>query len=706
MSEAQGPSDRRTQHVAFFGFVLQLAAFGAVLGVSLWSDSHVLAGLSRLVLIGVPIWLVLYLTSNQIRRVGVEALETEELRRAQEAGTSRAIFEFDEEALLLEQNRLKWVVRWLLPGCTVVVSLLLLIGHFALWGWSLDETFNENVLHLTEQPTLMMWFVVGVGFICFLYARYVLALASLPGWQLLRAGAVCMAGNAWACVLVWLALMASGTIEWTEPLTAYLLRVVLIVLGVEFAANFILDLYRPRVPGQVTRPSFDSRLLGMIAEPGGITKSIADAVNYQFGFQVSSTWFFQLLQRWLFPITVLAFIAVILLTGIVIVDADEQVVIERFGRPVTRATAVLSPGLYFKWPYPIDAVYRAPVKRVNGLVIGEAHEDEEHEDPRKAIVWTEVHEFVPEMMLLVASPQRYKVSAGTELATITDIGSTATESVAVSLLMVSVPIEYRIRDLAKHLYNYEDAEKLVEVVAYKYLSDYAAGVELDEFIGPRRHTSNRELKRLIQARLDELDAGIELVFVGIRGAHPPAADKVAAAFEGVVSAETQMAATVQAAQGEAQRILTSAVGSVARATALDGAIQAVNELDPQSPELVDARQRIEDLLMGNPVNGTAPVSGRAAVLIARARAKASRLVSDAAAKARVFGTQVAAYQAAPALYMQRKSLEVYEELEYVRKYLIVGDPSNVIIEYETFKEAGLDQVLSEGVEKERRRRNP
>ncbi len=701
MTKAQGPSDRRTQHVALFGFVLQLAAFSAILGVSLWSESDVLAALSRLVMIGIPIWLVLYLVLNQIRRVGVEALETEELRRAQEAGTSRAIFEFDEEALLLEHNRLKWMVGWLLPACTVVVSLLLLIGHFALWSWSLDETFDKNVLHLTEQPTLMMWFVVGVGFICFLYARYVLALASLPGWQLLRAGAVCMAGNAWACVLVWLALMASGTIEWTEPLIAYLLRVALIVLGVEFAANFILDLYRPRVPGQVPRPSFDSRLLGMIAEPGGIAKSIADAANYQFGFQVSSTWFYQLLQRWLFPITVLAFITVILLTGVVIVDADEQVVIERFGKPVTGASAVLSPGIYFKWPYPIDAVYRAPVKRINDLVIGEAHEEEEDADPRRAIVWTEAHEFVPELMLLVASPQRYKVSAGTDLSTITDIGSTATESVAVSLLMVSVPIEYRIKNLRKYLYNYEDAERLVEVVAYKYLSDYAAGVDMDEFIGPGRQAANRELKRLIQARLDQLDAGIELVFVGIRGAHPPAADKVAAAFEGVVSAETQMSATVHAAQGEAQRILTSAVGNVARATALDEAIQTVNELDPDSPELAETRQRIEDLLMGNPAKGTAPVSGRAAELIARARARASRLVSDAAAKARVFGTQVAAYQAAPALYMQRKSLEVYEELEYVRKYLIVGDPSNVIIEYETFREAGLDQVLSEGVQKGR-----
>jgi hypothetical protein len=60
--------------------------------------------------------------------------------------------------------------------------------------------------------------------------------------------------------------------------------------------------------------------------------------------------------------------------------------------------------------------------------------------------------------------------------------------------------------------------------------------------------------------------------------------------------------------------------------------------------------------------------------------------------------------AAPALYKQRKALEVYEDLDDIRKYVIVGDPSNVIVEYETSKEAGLDQVLSSGVEQERKRR--
>jgi len=43
------------------------------------------------------------------------------------------------------------------------------------------------------------------------------------------------------------------------------------------------------------------------------------------------------------------------------------------------------------------------------------------------------------------------------------------------------------------------------------------------------------------------------------------------------------------------------------------------------------------------------------------------------------------------------------EIGDIRKYLIVGDPNNVIIEYQTAQEGGLDRVLTEGLEKEKQK---
>jgi len=672
-------------------------------------------------LAGLPIWFVLFLVFKQVCRVGAEELETAELRRARAEGASETIFELEDEALLLEQNRLRWMVRWFLPTTTILVTLLLLVGHFVGWGWTLDQAFAPDGLLRTQQPHLVMWFIVGIGFLCFLYARYVVALSRIPNWRMLRAGASCMAGNALACLGLVIALMAATSVAWAEPLFAYFVRVAMIVIGIELTANFILDFYRPRTPGVVPRPSFDSRLLGLISEPGGITKSIADAVNYQFGFEVSSTWFYQLLQRWMFPITMVTIVAVLALTGVVIVDADEQVVIERFGAPTAESTRVLAPGLHFKWPYPIDVVYRAPVKRVSELIIGEAAEKDD-EDPRKAVLWTEAHDYLPELLLLVAAPKtrteaeptpvRESILVPSPVAAEPAIGArfpsrTGTASVAVNLLMVSMPIEYRVKDLSKYLYNYDEPVRVMEAVAYQYLSDYAAGIDGNALMGPSRASFNDDLKRLIQERLDALDLGVEIVFAGLRAAHPPAKEQVAASFHAVVTAETKKGAVIQAAEGEARRMLTAVAGTEERARALDEAIRAREMLQAEAgvdaDRIAEADVQVDDLLLGNPEKGIAPPPGEIGTRIANARTAASEFVTRAATMARAFSTEVAAYEAAPALYRQRKILEVYAGIGDIRKYLIVGDPKNVIIEYQTAQEGGLDRVLSEGLEKEKKK---
>jgi regulator of protease activity HflC (stomatin/prohibitin superfamily) len=338
------------------------------------------------------------------------------------------------------------------------------------------------------------------------------------------------------------------------------------------------------------------------------------------------------------------------------------------------------------------------VKRVHELVIGESTQADD-EDPHKAILWTEAHDYVPEMMLLVASPRRTELSSVPMPPAEGDGSRSASQSVAVSLVMISVPIEYRIKDVKKYLYEYSEPEKLMESVAYRFLSDYGAGIDLDELMGPGRDALNRQLKEELQKQLDEYETGIEIVFAGIRGAHPPSKDGVAEAFLRVITSETQKNATINAARGVARTILTKVAGTESRAIELDQAIRERDALqsdvksDPQA--LAEAQARVNDLLMGNPEKGIPPLSGEAAAMMARARAYASGLVAEAATKVSAFKTDVVAYQTAPQLFKQRRWMGIWSDLDSVRKYLIVGDPANVIIEYETEQAGGLDQVLTD-----------
>ena len=343
------------------------------------------------------------------------------------------------------------------------------------------------------------------------------------------------------------------------------------------------------------------------------------------------------------------------------------------------------------------------MRRVNELVIGEATEEDD-EDLDKPILWTEAHQYVPELMLLVASPpgtERRPVESRHEQeleGSLTDGG----ESVAVSLVMISVPIEYRIKDIQAYLYTYEDPLKVMEGEAYRYLSDFAASVDLDSLMGPRREAFNRDIMEHIQTRLDELGVGIEIVFAGIRGAHPPAEGKVAHAFQSVISARTNMAALTNSAEEQELRTLTSVAGTKARADELDRVIQARDALraDPEADPkaLAESERRVEALLTGDPAEQISALSGEAAALIAQAKAEAARRISEAASKVRTFSAEVAAYEAAPLLFKQRKVIGIYEELDDIRKFLITGNTDNVIIEYETREQGGLDRVLREKTE--------
>lgn len=698
MLETSDRHDRRAKHVAALGLVLQVIFCGGLWGLSYWSKSDSIAVLARLTMIGIPIWLILLLVFHQINRVQAESLETEELKRTRAAEGSEGLFNVDDESLLIEQNRLRWMVRWMLPSVTIIVSIMLLAGQFTGWRWTLDGAFAPGGVRRTEHPTLMMWFVIGIGFLNFLYARYSIALARLSQWRVIRAGATAMTANAIGCLCLAIALMATRTIEWAEPLYAYVFRAALVVLGLEFAMNFILDIYRPRVPGEIARPSFDSRLLGLVTEPGGIAKSIASAINYQFGFEVSRTWFYELLQRWLLPITVLTILVIVALSSIVVVDAEDQAVVERFGRLVHADARLLEPGIHLKAPWPIDFVRRAPVRRVDELTIGESTETDK---PERAILWTEQHDYVPELMLVVATTKEVQDKGdGNDRQSLAASGS---ESTPVSLVMVSVPIAYRIKNLHDFLYRYEDPIKLMENVAYQFLSNYAASVDIDTLMGPGRETFNRELASLIQGRLDELKAGIEITFVGVRGAHPPAKDKVAEAFESVIRAQIANSATINRAEGEAVKTLIQVAGTEARAESLDEAIKRRNALrqDPQHGvgSLAEAEQEVRDLLLGNSEKGITPPSGNAAAIIADARSAGRQRITEAANKVRSFETEVAAYTGAPDLYAVRKKLSVFENLGNIRRYLIAGDPSRVIVEWEMRQEPALDKVLLENLDK-------
>jgi len=78
---------------------------------------------------------------------------------------------------------------------------------------------------------------------------------------------------------------------------AYALCVVLALTAVETLVGLVLEIYRPRLKGQAARLLYESRLIGLFGQPGGLITTAAQALDYQFGFKVSETWIFKRLKQ-------------------------------------------------------------------------------------------------------------------------------------------------------------------------------------------------------------------------------------------------------------------------------------------------------------------------------------------------------------------------------------------------------------------------
>ncbi|HRX85891.1 MAG TPA: protease modulator HflK [Phycisphaerae bacterium] len=700
MTETTTSPDRRARVAAIIGTLFQAAFFGVLLTVGLINQSDVVLAVARWMAGGLLIWPVLALVYGQRHRMLEERREAEEIKRSRTAEGASAIFDTEDEAYLIERRRLAWMLRWLVPGAVVLLAVYHLYIALASpswpfgWNWPWGASLRDSVWRLTQNRGVTMTFVGGVGFLAFLFSRYTAGMARTRGWRMLRSGASYLAGNALACLIVLIAIGVQNTdFPIAEAIATYAIRITLLVLGIEFVINFILDFYRPRVVGEESRPAFDSRMLALITEPGGIARTIADAINYQFGFEVSSTWFYQLLKRALFPMIAFGLIVLFLLSSVLVIDTDEQAVVERFGRRLQQdgKVLVLGPGLHFKWPWPIDCAYTAPVDRIQSFTIGEAPREEDQyemfEGRRrlKPILWGEKHEFNAEMMVVLASKQRQLATRVTRNEA-ERAAAAYDRTAAASLLMISVDIQYRVKAIKGYLYEYIHPQKLVEDVAYQVLTNYAAGVTEDQFLGEGRVEANRILAEKLQSRLDEEDVGIQILFVAVQEAHP--SDEVAKSYQEVVKAEIGMEAAVENARQAANTLLTSLAGSRSRAQALDAAIlerdRLAQDTDTSAEQLEQAQQQVDALLTGDAERNIAPAGGDAAKRIADATAEELASVTRARGDLTLFQAEVAAYEAAPKVYRMRKYLDMLERAtRLIRKYVLVVDPAkHVIVEYE------------------------
>lgn len=640
----------------FFISTLLFGAFQQFLGVYL---------LSWLMLSSAMLWLVLMIQFRHRLMAEQEKLDMAQLAKSDRKGT---IFSSggDRAALLaVAQKRLVMLEKWFVPLAGLAIAIYQILVGLVLYR---GKVFGV-VDWVPFNPLLGAVLMVVVAFLLFLFSRYASGMSSQADWKPLRAGGSYLLAGAVVGFLLAIGLaLAQFKYFLFIRIVEYIIPGLLILLGAETVLNTIFDIYRPRVAGQYSRAAFDSRLLGMFSEPGGILHTVAHTLDYQFGFQVSQTWFYRLLEKAIMPLILFAAVTLYLMSSVVVVGPGQAAVIERFGSPdAERGGREIASGLSFKLPWPLEIAYVHPVDRIQELKIGYRVEDTA-EARQKALLWGEEHH-IEEYDLLMATHTETEAEDGTA---------------PVSIIRANIPIHYRIRDLRAYLYTHEYPEKTLEAICYRELVRFAASARVEamddesaasgavgkNLLGEGRLEAAHELERRIQAAADRAGLGVEIVFLGLQGIHPPPA--VVPEYQDVVAAVQQQQAAVLNAQADSNRVLTELAGSIDRVEALyELAVafgKARQEQDTERAETLRA-----ELL-----EAFRQARGKVFTTLRGAESDAFAKVAAAKGEGLRFSGQYQAHAAAPELYPRLLRLAALEEaLETIRKYVVVADDADM-----------------------------
>ena len=695
----------RTDHLAYqqatrvagFGLLLQLA-IGLVLlvyGVIFADSTFTIASMP--VLCGLIVWAALIVVFHQHRLERLESLERDEL--AAERGAEAGIF--NEGDTDVAARRLRLMHTWLMPAASLLLATLLVImGWWTLAWFAVLDDPEKQIKPFTVGQNLgwQLAITLGMALVAFIFSRFVAGMAARPVWAILRGGAGYMVGNA----LVLLAVSVGIAFRFFDnPAVlegvAYGLAIFMLLVAGEIFLNFVLNLYRPRRPGEVPRPAFDSRVLSLFAAPDSFVRSINEAVNYQFGFDITSSWGYQLLLRSFAWLLVFAVVVLVGLSSIAVVEPGQQAVRLRGGRIVGD---VQQGTVFFKLPWPFESVTTIDASKIRQIPLNGPLRER-----REILVWDPNEESDNPLFLVASNPLPAEitrtvdrlVTAQNDSDIVVEEGPAPEESTKggtvtnqFALVDADVLLSYRVakdglidyldfcNDFRQRRSTLDMREQALREIALRVVTQTLSTLTLDQVLSPRGAALPSTLRRKVQAAFDEASTGVEVVSVAIPALRPPS--QAVAMFEELSIDAQNSRKTLEEAQRSADSALAALVGNADLARRVVARIEALYDLENEKgrddKEVVEKRLEIQAILRDNP--------GMIASFIASARSLRWQIHMDARRTASEVIGEAGSYAVAPELYRQRRIMEILKSsLAGVRaKYVLGVDPQRTDLDFE------------------------
>lgn len=214
-----------------------------------------------------------------------------------------------------------------------------------------------------------------------------------------------------------------------------------------------------------------------------------------------------------------------LLTGIYIVNPDEQGVVLRFGK----YNRTVGPGPHYALPEPIEEVHKPQVTQVLRSEVG-----------------------------FRSVGQSSKFQQG-QVKTIAEEASMLTGDE--NIVNVQFSVQYKIKDPVEYLFNIMAPTALVRTAAEAAMREVIGNSEIDSAITDGKLKIQNDATHLLQEILDRYGAGIQVIAVQLQDVHPP--KEVIDAFKDVASAREDKSRIINQAEAYRNELLPRARGQAA-----------------------------------------------------------------------------------------------------------------------------------------------
>ncbi|MBX8570434.1 protease modulator HflK [Pseudomonas cichorii] len=461
------------------------------------------------------------------------------------AGAMGAAAPLEQSPTLPQIDESGWYERLLTRFSDAGESLLAQLGASALWlaGWSLLALICIRLVWNLSLPGTELSSVANLaGSLMLLMAFGLLVLErqfsheQTAQWP--EAGQLAQLTRMVIGVLLLGALclfFASVDRIW-PPRLAVLIGILPTLVAIEFLLRAALSFFAPRNERLEPRLMASSFMADLLRWPPRPLLVLQHELHNRFGIDLRQIWALSYIRRAFLP--VLAVVAALgwALTGVHEIPMQGRGIYERFGKPAE----VFGPGLHVGLPWPFGKVLSVE----NGVVhematsVSEASAVEQLLDPAEG----------PPP---VSANRLWDASHINEKSQV--IASSAGDKQSFQVVNMDVRFVYRIglSDAAAlaATYNSADVPTLIRSTASRVLVHDFASRTLDELLGEQRTGLAEDIGKAVQADLQRLDSGVEILATVVEAIHPPAG--AANAYHAVQAAQIGAQALIARERGAA-----------------------------------------------------------------------------------------------------------------------------------------------------------